>query len=215
MSVRVNLLRPEEIRLQTAVSRDFLVKGGVTFAVAAAVLGLVLGVLQYFRINASHKNMEARWAVLEPKFEEGKKIRDQCNTNVRILGELEAWSKSRINWLGPLESLQHLAPTNLQFTRLAINGDVKISSEEPNHKAKPGTPVRLFAMRLEGQAVGTLSDQDVISFVDKIRGSDQFSPWVASVKLQGMQLSKFQVDDGEEGVRVFRIHANSKERMMK
>ena len=215
MSVRVNLLRPEEIRVQTAVSRNFLVKGGVTLAVAAAVFGLVLGVLQYFRINASHKKMEARWAVLEPRFEEGKKFREQLDKNVRILGELEAWSKSRLNWLGPLESLQQLVPTNLQFTRLTINGDVKVSSEEPTSKAKPGTPVRLFAMRLEGQAVGALSDQDVISFVDKIRVSDQFSPWVASVKLQGMQLSKFQVDDGEEGVRVFRIHANSKERMMK
>ena len=215
MSVRVNLLRPEEIRLQTAVSRSFLVKGGITLAVAAVVSGLIFGGFQYHRTRTAQKQMSARWVVLKPQFEEGKKIWEEYNANEELLGELEAWTTSRLNWLGPLESLQQMVPANLQFTRLAISGDVKISSTESRTKNKSGTPVRLFSMRLEGQAVGTLSDQDVISFVDKIRGSDQFSPWVASVKLQGMQLSKFQFDDSEEGVRVFRIHANSKERMIK
>jgi Tfp pilus assembly protein PilN len=218
MSVRVNLLKPQEVQQQSAVSRDLLVRGATFLGTGAAVLGIAFMVLQYRETGSTHRRLKAAWADMETEYKAVKEIADKQAANMGYVAELESWSHSRLEWEAPLNALQELVPDNLQLTRLAIASDVVISKAEPTTDKYVGTPARTYTMQVEGRAVGALSDQDVIAFVEGLQKSLAISPWLDSVRLQGMQRVSSQGGEGGEGgeeARLFRVNAASQERLMK
>lgn len=214
MSVRVNLLQPHEIQQQTAVSRDFLRRGGSMLGIGLAVLGVAYLGFQYHAARSSHSRLKAQWAAIEGEYAAVKDTADQHAANMKNIQELDAWTRSRVDWEAPLTALQRLVPENLQFTALIIDSDVAISSREPATKEYAGTPARSYTVRIEGTAVGAMSDQDVIAFVETIRESPDFGPWMSQVRLQGMQRAQSRDPDAEEA-RNFRVHGATEERIMK
>lgn len=214
MSVRVNMLRPHEIQRQSAVSRGFLVHGAMVLAIGAAVLAAGFGAVQYQQTRSTHRRLKAQWAAMEADYRVVKNMTDEHAANMKYVTELDAWQRSRLDWETPLAALQAAVPENLQFTRLNIQGDVAVSKAEPATDKQPGTPARTYSLGLEGRAVGVLSDQDVIAFVDRVRESPAIHPWVDWVRLQGMQRDTAVRDEGAE-VRLFRVNAASQERLMK
>ena len=217
MSVRVNLLRPEEIRQQTGVGRESMLRAVGIAASSLAVAGLVWGVFQYRSVRSGHALAKERWASLETRYEQVKKVHAANASNLKYLDELGGWTASRIDWSEPLRQLQEFVPDNIQLTRLTVQGEILISEEDPKTKESPGTPARRYSVRMEGRALGSLSDQDVIRFVDELRGASTFQDWLASVKLQSLERTRARgiVDEEAEEERKFRVDAASMERMIK
>lgn len=214
MSIRVNLLRPEEIRNQGSLERGSLVRGLVLLGSSAAVIFAVWAGFQYHQVIGGHARVKARWAAVKPEFERVKVVRDAHLGNQAYLQELNSWTAARIRWTESLDELQALVPPNIQLTRMVILGETKESEAEPKTKDKPGTPARRYQWRLEGQAEGDMSDQDVIRFVDALRSGRSHQEWLASVKLQGLQRVRSREVDDSSG-RSFRIDASSHERLVK
>lgn len=217
MSVRVNLLRPEEIRQQTSVSRESLMRVGVVSATSIAVAGLVWGVFQYRSVRHGHAEAKERWAAIESTYEQVKTIHSAHMTNQKYLDELQGWSTSRLSWTDPLTQLQEFVPGNIQLTRLTVQGEIRLqqSATKKKKKDEPGMPVRCYSVRLEGRAIGDMSDQDVIHFVDELRGASMFRDWLASVKLQSLERSRSRDPEEPSEERTFRVDASSVERMIK
>ncbi len=217
MSVRVNLLRPEEIRQQTGVGRESMLRAVGIAASSLAVAGLVWGVFQYRSVRSGHALAKERWASLETRYEQVKKVHAANASNLKYLDELGGWTASRIDWSEPLRQLQEFVPDNIQLTRLTVQGEILISEEDPKTKESPGTPARRYSVRMEGRALGALSDQDVIRFVDELRGASTFQDWLDSVKLQSLERTRTRgiVDEEAEEERKFRVDAASMERMIK
>ena len=214
MSVRVNLLRPEEIRHQGAIEKAGLIRAGVVLGLSAAVVLVVWAVFQYRAVVGGHAHVKAGWAAIESEYKRVKTVQDAHDANQALLDELHSWTVSRINWTEPFEELQALVPGNIQLTRMSVAGDIMISEAEPATKENPGTPARRFQWRLEGKALGEMSDQDVIRFVDALRRGDSYQDWLASLKLQGMQRTLSRTDE-ESNERTFRVDASSHERLIK
>ena len=211
MSVRVNLMMPHEIQQQAAVSRGFLVRGAGLLGTAAAVLAVGFLLFHYRQVHGEHARLQSAWTAIEADYLAVKEIADEQAVNVNLVRELDGWRHSRLEWDAPLAAFQTVVPDNLQFTRLAIAGEVAVSQAEPATEDYAGTPARKYTVRLEGRAVGSLSDQDVIAFVERLRKAQAIAPWMESVRLQGMQR-----DPGaEEEARQFRVNGTSQERLMK
>ena len=213
MSVRVNLLKPEELRQQNSVNREAVVRMATMVGAAAAAAAVIFGVLQYRGVIQGNSRAKAEFATIGEMYEQVKGMRDTSNFNARYVGELTGWSNARFERKAMFQALRTLVPENIQVTRLVISGDIHISALEPGDEETPGTPGRGMTMRIEGVAKGELSDQDVIQFVDRIRTEPRFAPWLGSVKLQGLQRSTHGVEGEPE--RTFRLDAAAKERLIK
>jgi hypothetical protein len=213
MSVRVNLLRPEEIRHPGAIEKANLIRLGVVLGLSAVVVAGVWGVFQYQAVVRGHARVKAGWAAIEPEYLRVKQVLDAHNSNRKYLDELNGWSTSRIDWTEPFEELQRLVPANIQLTRMSVLGEIAISEAKPATKENPGTPARRYQWKLEGRALGEMSDQDVIQFVDALRRGESFQDWLASVKLQGLQRTQSRPDQ-ETDERAFRVDASSHERLI-
>jgi hypothetical protein len=218
MTTRVNLLQADECRQQTTISRETLIRyGGIGGAVlAVACLGWIIW--QYHGISRRHHAATREWAAIRDDYDHAKSVQEELNTNRSYLSELTGWSEARVSWREPFDELKRIVPENLQITRLSVFGEIQVPAAAKSANAPTAVPIRRYALNLEGVAEGKLSDQDVIRFVDSLRMGQSFSPWLASVKLQGLQRqnSYGKTKDGESvEVRTFRVDALSKERPIK
>jgi hypothetical protein len=218
MSVRVNLLRPEEIKQANSVNREAMLRmagmvGGA--AVAAAVIFLFF---QYRSVIGGYARAQGEFAEIETEYNRVKGMQESSALNHRYVTELKSWTSSRVRWDESLFAIQGLVPSNIQLTRMSLNGEIKLSNVAPANKDDPVIPARFFALRLEGKAQGNLSDQDVIRFVDGIRSDESLQSWLSNVKLQGLHRSTDGgtgfTEDGQ-AERTFRLDATSGERVMR
>ena len=216
MSVRVNLLRPEEIRCQVVgAKKTFLAVAGIV-AGALLVVGLAWSIVNVNNVLHGRAKVKQQRALLQGTYEEAKLVKQQHLKNQHYLNELKGWNNSRIEWSGAMDDIQELIPANIQINRLSVVGDIRISEAEPATDEEQGTLARQFHIRLEGTAEGAFSDKDVIVFVDKLRVADGVQPWLASMKLQGLQVVQREIgDEKKTEQRSFQADAISVERLMK
>jgi len=218
MSVRVNLLRPEEIKQQNSVNREAMLRMAGMVGGAAVAAAAIFLFFQYRSVIGGYSRAQAEFAEIETDYNRVKGMQESSTLNHQYVTELQSWTSSRVRWDDSLLAIQTLVPSNIQLTRMSLHGEIKLSSAGPPKDGEPGTPVRLFSLRLEGKAQGNLSDQDVIRFVDGIRGDDSLQSWLSSVKLQGLQRSAYGgtgVSEDGQAERTFRLDATSGERVMK
>ena len=212
--VRVNLLRPEEIRQQASLSRESVIRVCTMIGSAIVIASLLMAGFEFFRLRHGLSSARETWSTLGGDYERIKGMHDQHLSNQNYVLELEGWTKSRVEWVSPLTALQDLVPANIQLTRVSVQGEIQVSEAEPPTDEAPGTPARTFRVRVEGKAQGSLSDQDVIRFVDRLRVDDAYASWLDSIKLQGLQRTLQNARVGAPEERVFRVDAVSRERLM-
>lgn len=212
--VRVNLLRPEEIRQQTSLSRESVIRVCTMVGSAIVIATVLMASFECFRLRRGLSSARETWSTLGDDYERIKAMHDRHLNNQKYVLELEGWSRSRLEWQAPLTALQDLVPTNIQLTRFSVQGEIQTSEAEPATDEAPGTPSRTFRIRVEGKAQGSLSDQDVIRFVDRLRVNESYASWLDSIKLQGLQRTLQNGAIGGLEERVFRVDAVSKERLM-
>lgn len=216
MSVRVNLMVPEEFRASSAITtsvspRVLAITGG---AVVATLLAL--GTVHFRMVGNGLKLAQARYATVEPRYKEAMRIQADRNHNHDIMKEMDGWAASGVAWREPLRILGGLVPDSVQFTRLTLDSSIeKPRPSRPTDAEKqppPPPPVRRYTIRIDGAASGELSDQTVVDFVKTLRESPAFLDWIESVQLQGLQRAVAQNAGPDD--RVFRIDLRTYAREM-
>lgn len=219
MSVRVNLLRPDEIRYTGAVSKGAAIRwGGITMAVLAAA-GVAWLIVSVRGTLHGLRRAQSRWGALEASYGKVREVQKQHLGNRGFLDELNGWGASRVEWEEALDDVQGMIPANIQLHSLSVEGDMLLIEPEkkPDEENEdPGTPARTYKIRVQGVAHGALSDKDVIQFVDRLRSAEGMKSWLAIMKLQGLQrmATRGVPSEEEEERRTFVVDASSAERLM-
>ncbi len=238
MSLRVNLLKPEELRYQGPVSRQFI----ITLVGSALALIFVLGILVTIqRQYALSKNLSwarEEWIKVEPRYKKDQAEQQKMFDNEALLKELNLWGSTRLQWGSLLVELQAIVPPTIQLTRMAVRSEwvfkkppAAAAAAEPAPEAAKGenatataepppapaaTPARKVEVTLEGRAAGELADEVVVQFVKSFRDAPAYQPLFEAVKLQRM-LRDTAGKDTEDKLadRIFEIHGQFFERELK
>ena len=216
MSVRVNLLRPDERHLYSAVGRTFMIKLAAGAAGALALLFVVLALYNLRVVVGGLASARAQWGKIEGPHAEALLVKEDLDHHLSLERELNGWSESRVAWLDPLLELQQLVPTNVQLTALNVSSKVILQPAErvPGVKANdgedpPDEAARIFFVRVDGKAFGDMADHVVTRFVDDLRRAPTMKPWLRSLGLQGLENTRGVGDEW-----IFRVEAESFPRIL-
>lgn len=212
MSVRVNLLKEDEIRYYTAVSRSFAIRVGIIGLSLFLTLMAVLFIFRVMTVKSGLEKSQAEWVELEPRFKKHQNLKASVKVNESLMEELNQWKQMKNSWHSPLLRLQMLVPETLQLTSL----DVKSSFGARIDRAKIGKgdeakeivsviPSRTYRMTLRGTAEGELADESVVQFVKTIRSDADMSTLWESVKLQSLEKKQ----GASDATKVFTVEALS------
>lgn len=212
MSVRVNLLKDNEVRYYTAVSRSFAIRTGV---IGLSLLLTLLAFLFILRVRSVHSGLEkcqAEWVKLEPRYEKYQSLKANYKVNEGLMNELSQWKQMKNEWDGPLFRLQTLVPSTIQFTSMELRSSfdaridrTKIGKGDEAKEIIKVIPSRTYRMILRGIAEDKLADETVVQFVKTIRSESAMSSLWESVKLQSLE----KKHGASDTTRVFTLEALS------
>lgn len=208
MSLRVNMLKEDEIRYYSAIRKDFAIRTGVFAVLGILTLLLLLFIFQIVNTKKALVGFREQWADVEPRYRRYEEISENLKVNREMLQELDEWQQMSLSWPEPLLILQGLIPETVQLNamdmRNTIGAEVSRRTLGEGDKAKELItikPNRVYRMILQGVATGVLADETVVQLVKTIKEDPSLSLFFDKVKLQAMQRSTV----GGEGDRAFTI----------
>ena len=224
MSIRVNLLKPDEARRQGLVGVKFMIH--VSIATACSIL-LIVGGLSFIRYETGKNDLAAArniWEIREPMYKKVLKMKEDLATEKKFQQELRGWQASRIEWKPLLIELRKICPPTVQLRRLGIRGDlfikqkpvVKAVDGELPRAAAPslGLAMRWYTITIDGKASGDMAEDVVVQFVRTFGSDALFKPIFESPpKLNSLQRDTSQ--GGEQPNRIFTIEGSTQKREMK
>jgi hypothetical protein len=226
MSIRVNLLKPEEARRQGVVGVKFLVR--VVIGTVIAVV-LIVGGLTYMRYETGKNDLTAArniWEIREPMYNKVLKMKDDLATEKKFQQELRGWQASRIEWSPLLVELRKICPASVQLRRLGIRGDLYVKQKpvvtpvdgegESTVAAAPslGMAMRWYTITMDGNAAGAMAEDVVVQFVRTFGSDPLFKPlFEAPPKLNSLQRDTTQ--GSSQPIRTFTIEGSTQKREMK
>ncbi len=191
MNLQLNLILNSEIRSGSNITRKFIIRMAAV-SVPIIILGIMIpiffGSRQAKRDLASareeKKQLESVHAVV-------LELQNDLAIYERLIREVDGWNKSRLGWYEMLTELQMLAPSNVQFTRLAINETI----EEID-----SVPARKLLMMLKGKIAGNNPRDDIQRFNKGIKESRILAELMSNVDIRLLGASG---DPGESDVWTF------------
>jgi hypothetical protein len=226
MSIRVNLLKPEEARRQGVVGVKFMIRVSIASALAVA---LIIGGLSFMRYKTGKNDLAAArniWELREPMYNKVLKMKEDLGTEKKFQQELRGWQASRIEWKPLLIELRKICPPTVQLRRLGIRGDLfikqqavvtPVDAEGDSAKAAPpslGLAMRWYTITMDGKAAGAMAEDTVVRFVRTFGTDALFKPlFEAPPKLNSLQRDTTQ--GSGQPIRTFTIEGSTKKREMK
>lgn len=211
MSLRVDLLREDEVRYQGAVSRRFALRAGISAAVGA--LAILIAYFAYTEISSRSemRDIEARWAQVSERHKALKEKRLGFASMQGLQKELGAWSRNRLDWVTRLTELEAMIPLNIQLVRLNVRDEWEFvrpptPAPKPGEEAKPppSIPARRTFLNLSGRAAGATGEDAVLNVVTKMRGTKSYADIFETIRLQRINTD---TQPGDVADRAFDIEA--------
>jgi hypothetical protein len=213
MNVRVNLLNEDEVRHHVAVSRQFtIIASAAGGGALLLLLGLILAV-NFLGARREVAQLERRWSDIEEAHGQALALKEQVERNQRILGELNGWRASRLEWAKLMYDMERLVPSSVQLTRFDVRNIYDMVLAEGEKDPRAGTPVRMYKIDMGGKAKGEFAEDTVLQFVRRISESPAYADILSSIKLQSLQ--KDRSHTGAEAGRLFGIEGFTQPREMK
>lgn len=210
MSLRVDFLMDSEKRFQGRVGGRFIMVSALATVVAIFVLFVVFQVLSYQQVIRDIHKTDATLAIMLPREESLRKIREKTILWKRMEAELNGWRNSRCPASQILFQVQQSVPENIQILQMTLRDDLAVPARL-GKESRPD-PQRVFRIRIEGRAVGPNGEQNVSRFIQKLNtpepGGD--TPY-RTVTLLSIQAET----QGEKASCLFDIEAAKAERMLK
>lgn len=213
MSLRVDLMLPEELRYQGAVSKRFIAASGGVIVFCVLLLWVATSWIQRSSLNNEVAQLEAEWGNLEPRYNVAKtKLAD--HTLIQSFdNELKQWNTTRVEWAPLFDELNTMVPESIQLTRLNFRSEWSIITQpappqddpdKPPKPAPPGVPARRVYLTLSGRAAGDAGSDDAVRMVQAIKNSGGYSAVFETIKLQSLLRDAQQ---GDAADRTFSIEA--------
>ena len=207
MSLRVNLMLPEE-QVQTGKARRFaLVKVGILVMAGLAGLAGFQAVIRMQSESSERKKLESRWADLQPDHERLNKIQMESNRLQLILDELTAARRVGTPWSPLLDELRDVTPESVQFTKIGINGRMYFSLDQDKARITRG---RNYGLEVQGKVTGVDGSEVITEYVRRIPMGLRFSAAVEKNRVHLERLSRDTTSE-EDDVRVFSVKIDLKE----
>lgn len=195
MSLRINFMKPGELRHSGAVRRSFLVQISVAATVCILTLASLFIVIEARSTDRELQKLKAGRREVEKTYGEIKDVQQNLAYNTQVLGELNSWTRSRILWNESLMDVQALVPGEIRFTAFEVSStlsllDQKAPASPEGTAAKtppPPVPVRAYRLYVSGLVTHELANRVVVAFVEHLRREDRLGPMFQSVKLQRME----------------------------
>ena len=142
-------------------------------------------------------------------------MKEDLETNKKLIRELESLAKSRITWHETLMDLRAIIPETMSLSRMMMRDSVQMLKFKAWEKKSP-VPARSFVMNLDGRIQDQIADAVVVQLIRDLNSSDKFEPLMASVELKGQGLKREMGGrNGGQNRWVFGIEAIGKPREMR
>ena len=192
MNLRVDLILDTEQRSGTVFNAKAVVR------MSSAIAPLLLVMLAFYtflgmrKVTGELSMLEAEWNAAKPRKIRAEEIAAQREVNGAIRSEIEGWKTSRMAWSEQLLGLMRRVPSSIQMHRLRTTQALHLIDEK--------LPARVFAMTLEGKAVGGLAEDNVQAMRRQLAEGPPFEESVSEVKV-----AKFAQDPSGDAVKTDRI----------
>jgi len=194
MNLRVDLILESEQRSGSIFSPKSLLRIVTAVVPAILVILVAFAVLSVMRLKGEESALQARWDIAEPKKQAALKLEQQLAANRRILEELKGWKNSHIDWHAQLVGLQEQIPPRVQLSALTINQSLDVIDDK--------TPARMFAMEIEGRAIGLSAERDVQHLKERLSKTE---PFAAAMVENGVQVPVYGADPSATANRQDRV----------
>jgi hypothetical protein len=213
MTLRINLLRNDELRQAGALTHAFVMRVTLAIVIAVVVVGTGLIVLNMRNARKHMEQSRERFRQIDPLYQDIRAMQQDLTANRSLVEELGAWEHSRVLWSEALMDLQKVVPEAVQLSRFTIAGGFTVITGEKWENVDP-VPARVFDMRINGQISGDFADAVVIQFLRDLKGAPGLEDIIKAVELQrGLQRQGNRGGEGETRW-VFAIEVEGKERKM-
>ncbi len=202
MSLRVNLILPEEQRSGSALNKRSLIRiGGITVPLLL-LLGVSQQTLSRFVLKSQIGVLESQWFALEPKQKQAIRQLARLNFNLQTKKELDGWTSTRPVCSRMLVSIMEAVPDTIQLTSL------RMSAIAPNTQAAtPPAPLRTVTITLDGITGVTDSMQAVETLEHNLKTNLWLAPFLESIRVVNFAAASSATD---ERSRIFSIVSNFK-----
>lgn len=211
MSLRVDLLREDEVRYQGAVSRRFALRAGISGAVAALSIFLAYFFYTEFSVRRELRDIDERWAQVSDRHKALKEKRITMSSMQGLQKELGAWGRNRLDWVSRLDELEAMIPLNVQLVRFTVRDEWEFvrpppPPPKPGEEAKPppSQPARRTYLNISGRAAGANGEDAVIQVVTKMRNTKSYAGIFETIRLQRINTDP---QPGDVADRAFDIEA--------
>lgn len=179
---RVNLLKKSERRYQGAVSRRFILISAVVTPILFIALVSGVKLVQFGGLQRDLKGSRQIWEDLRPQIEHYTEQRRDLTAKMQSLELVNAWKASQVPMVEMLSSIQSAVPDNIQFTRLSIRSELKVSSYK---EAKAlGLP---FNLVIQGLSQGDDAESGVIGFRKELLKQDILATTFSTINLDSLR----------------------------
>lgn len=190
MSLRVDLLREDELRHQGAVSRRFAVQAGVYGLLGALLIFLAYFTYTEMSVRRELRDIEERWQQVGDRHKAFKEKRVAYAAMQGLQKELTAWASNRLDWVSRLDEIEATIPLNVQLVRYTVRDEWEFvrpptPAPKPGEEAKPlpAVPARRSYLNISGRAAGATGEDAVLSVVSKLRATPGYALIFETIRL--------------------------------
>ncbi len=200
MSLRVNLILPEEQRSTGGISGKSFSRIGTIAIPAIAVFAIAHGFFNSTLMSSELRVLESRWETAEPKQEHALKLAGRVRYNQDTIKEMDDWKASHIDWNEQILAVMEAAPDTIRATTLIV-------TQEANNNAVPSPPQREFTLTVEGKTSGENAIRHVEAFKEGIENH------AAADIIEEVEVVDYNADTDEDAGeldRVFQVECRYK-----
>ena len=198
MSLRVDLMLPDEHRVVTPMHPKTMLRIVLATLILVALLG-GLSAWQDYRVRENERqSAHERWAKMEVLQKEAAQMGKDLAMRRGIYGELQGWRGTRLPVVEWLERLAALCPPTVQLTDLRLTEAAILSGPK-------NLPCRRFELHLTGRTGGPQADRNVRSLQAIFTNQPPFSNAVESVAIPDGAFRQDPAAVADKSARVFEL----------
>jgi hypothetical protein len=195
MSVRVNLIRDDELRQPGVMNPKVLMRISIFSVGGILALVIVFLLIHVGAVKRALSHARADFRKLDPIFQDVRAMQQDLEYDRTLREELDTWHTARFNWHEHLKSLPGVVPPTIQMTRLTVKGTVVVIQPPAWDKKSLPVPARKWTMRLDGKAAGERGNEVVVQFVRTLRAAPGLESVLHTVQLStGLKRTQMGTD---------------------
>lgn len=204
MNLSINLIAESERRSASAVNPAFLLRAaaiGIPALIVAALASAYVSVKTMERDLVSQEDALAR---LKPSLEAVARIRKQATQFRAMVGMIESWQATRLEWHEQLALIRETVPLTVQLTRIRVDDFSQMLD---------GKPARGYAVQIQGKTGGLRAESNVQTFRENLALAESLTPFVDTAEIPPGTFVQDPAPTAQKTDRLFEMRVTYKPRV--